>query len=211
MRLLLDNSTAVACINKMGTSHSVLCNQLTFSIWDWCIENNIWISAAHIPGKDNSRADAESRNINLDGEWMLNSNFLEEALEKLQFFPNIDLFASRINHQFDAYISFRPDPDAVAVDAFSVSWTNKLCYAFPPFSVVHRVLKKILMDKVEAVVIVPEWSTQVWWPLLLRLKVGQPWRLPVRPTVLFLPSCPEVVHPLLPKLQLLACRISGKI
>ena len=26
VRLLLDNSTAVACINKMGTSHSVDCN-----------------------------------------------------------------------------------------------------------------------------------------------------------------------------------------
>ena len=32
--------------------------------------------------------------------------------------PDIDLFASRLNHKLEKYISFRPDPNAMAVDAF---------------------------------------------------------------------------------------------
>ena len=210
VRLYLDNSTAVACINKMGTSHSFQCNQVTYLMWMWCIDRHIWISAAHIPGKDNKVADAESRNINLDAEWKLNSNFLEQALEELDFLPEMDLFASRLNFQFANYVSYKPDPDAVAVDAFSFSWKDINFYAFPPFSILHRVLKKVLMEKAQGILVVPDWPTQVWWPLLLRLLVQKPWELPARDTILYLPSCPRAVHPLLPKLRLLACRISAR-
>ena len=52
---MLDNATAVFCIQNMGTNHSVSCNEVTFAIWSWCIENNIWISVAHIPDKEMSR------------------------------------------------------------------------------------------------------------------------------------------------------------
>ena len=42
--------------------------------------------------------------------------------------PVIDLFASLLNHKLEKYISFRPDPNAVAVDAFSISWTKQYVY-----------------------------------------------------------------------------------
>ena len=35
--------------------------------------------------------------------------------------PDIDLFASRINHQLPNYISWKPDPGAKAIDAFSIT------------------------------------------------------------------------------------------
>ena len=38
-------------------------NRLTKEIWEWCMARNIWISAFHIPGKDNSIADKLSRNL----------------------------------------------------------------------------------------------------------------------------------------------------
>ena len=82
-RLLLDNSTAVA-INNMVTSHSVTRNQMAFSIWQWCV----WVSAAHIPGKENTAADAESRKINVDAEWKLDKAVLEQAFAaQLQGLP----------------------------------------------------------------------------------------------------------------------------
>ena len=59
------------------------------------------------------------------------------ALEVLDFKPDIVLFASRINHQFPHYVPDRPDPEAIATNAFSLNWSNlKLC-AFPPFSVMR--------------------------------------------------------------------------
>ena len=55
VRILTDNTTAIAVLNHMGTSHSDPCNRLGKEIWEWCIDRNIWLSAAHIPGFTISR------------------------------------------------------------------------------------------------------------------------------------------------------------
>ena len=183
-RLLLDNSTAVACINNMGTSHSVTCNQMAFSIWLWCRDSNVWVSAAHIPGKENTAADAESRKINLDAEWKLDKAVLEQALAQLQASPSIDLFASRLNNQRRCCVSYRADPEAHAVDAFSLSWTVLDFYAFPPFRLITRVLQKVKRDRSTGVIIVPTWPTQVWWPVLMKMVTGKPVQLASKVTLL---------------------------
>ena len=72
VRALIDNTTAVACITHMGTSHSDLCNRITKTIWEWCIAKHIWISTAHISGVENVGADKESRKLRDETEWMLN-------------------------------------------------------------------------------------------------------------------------------------------
>ena len=51
---------------------------------------------------------------------MLNPSLLGKALDTLKFRPKIDLFASRLNRQFPTYCSFRPDPEAFSVDAFTI-------------------------------------------------------------------------------------------
>ena len=106
----------------MGTSHSDECNKLAKTIWEWCICNSIWISLAHILGKQNFIADFESRRNQRESEWMLNNSLLSVALESLEFAPEIDLFASRIYTQFHIYVSYRPDPNAFAIDAFTLNW-----------------------------------------------------------------------------------------
>ena len=89
-------------------------------IWNWCIERNIWLSVAHIPGKDNFVADFESRGNQKEAEWMLSKASLRDALNELGFMPEIDLFASRINNQFTKYLSYKQDPSALAIGAFSL-------------------------------------------------------------------------------------------
>ena len=156
VRLMLDNTTAVPCVQHMGTSHSDSCHELTFASWSWCIENNIWVSAAHIPGKDNVIEDQVSRHINMDAEWKLNSTLLLEAFQSLHIFRDTDLFASRLNSQLEKYMYYRPDPAAVAVDAFSLSRRDITFYAFPPFSVVARVVQKVQQDEALGVLVVPD-------------------------------------------------------
>lgn len=56
-RLALDNSTAVAYINSMGGPKSPVLDSLSRSIWEWCMSRDIHISAQHIPGKANVKAD----------------------------------------------------------------------------------------------------------------------------------------------------------
>ena len=61
VKLLVDNTTAVSTINQMGTCHSRVNNHLSQQIWLWCIDHAVWLTVAHIPGKQNTEADRESR------------------------------------------------------------------------------------------------------------------------------------------------------
>ena len=104
--------------------------------------------------------------------------------------PNIDLFASRLNHQLQPYVSWHPDPRAVAVDAFHLSWKPYMPYMFPPFSLISRVLQKIQRERIQGIIIVLKWPTQTWWPVLMRMLIDNPVLLPNRKKLLFLPSSP---------------------
>ncbi|CAB4040573.1 Enzymatic poly, partial [Paramuricea clavata] len=101
VKVLVDNTTVQVTLNKMGTSHSPKLNALVKSIWDWCIIHHIWLTVARIPGKENIEADYESRKCRRNTEWCLDKKLFHKACEKLHFMPNIDLFASRINYQYN--------------------------------------------------------------------------------------------------------------
>ena len=95
IQLQIDNTTAVAYINNMGGSKSLKLNCLAKKMWDWSIKRDNWISAFHLAGKLNVRADAQSRNFSDKHEWTLNSSVFEDILSQ---YPelNIDLFATRL-------------------------------------------------------------------------------------------------------------------
>ena len=69
IKILCDNSTAVACINKFGTSHSGKCDTLSKQIWKWAQKNGNWLLATNIPGIKNTEADLESRKNEVHTEW----------------------------------------------------------------------------------------------------------------------------------------------
>ena len=86
---MIDNTTAAAVINHMGTSHSDPLNKLTKEIWLWCIPRNIWLSAAHIAGKCNIQADLEFRHSVTETEWMLKGQCHEDFAVLGQFCAEI--------------------------------------------------------------------------------------------------------------------------
>ena len=67
----------------------------------------------------------------------------KNVVRTFNFIPELDLFASYLNTQVSYYVSWFPDPNAVANNTFSSSWENKKFYAFPPFSLVEATLAKI--------------------------------------------------------------------
>ncbi len=77
IQLQLDNTTALAYLNKMGGTQSRPLNDLAYEIWQWCIERNIWLSAVHIPGKVNVEADKMSRVFHDNNEWKLNTKMFK--------------------------------------------------------------------------------------------------------------------------------------
>ena len=62
---MTDNSTESSYINRQGGVLSMLCNNVTIEIWEFCIRRGVYISAAHIPGKENIIADLASREFML--------------------------------------------------------------------------------------------------------------------------------------------------
>ena len=81
-------------------------------------------------------------------------------------------------------------------------------YAFPPFSLLATCLQKIEQDQSTGILIIPMWTTQLWFTLLLNLLTDNHLVLPQTDSLLFLPHS-DTVHPLSRQLQLMACKVSG--
>jgi ribonuclease HI len=61
VELKLDNTTAVAYVNKEGGTRSTALNNLALDVARWCERRNIFLKAEHLPGVLNSIADREFR------------------------------------------------------------------------------------------------------------------------------------------------------
>ena len=194
VKLYMDNTVAVTYISKMGGKIESL-NNLTFSIWKFCMNRNIWLSSNHIAGVENTEADYLSRHKNDDLEWMLDRQIFVKIREIYGKF-DVDLFASKNNFQFKPYVSYTPDKNASAVDALSINWSDIMCYIFCPFSLIATVVQKIATDKAEAIIIAPIWPTQHWFPRLLQMICMDSYLLPNDQHLLTMPGKPQVRHPL---------------
>ena len=128
-------------------------------------------------------------------EWKLREGVFKQIVNTFSK-PDIDLFASRINHPLSNYISWRSDPGAQAVDAFSINCSPTYNYCFPPFSIILKVLQKIQQDKPQAIVVVPYWTTQNWFLVLLGILVDHPLIMTASLNILYLPTHPTTPHPL---------------
>lgn len=191
--LRVDNSTAVAYINRMGGVQYPHLTQITREIWDWCEDRGLYIYASYIKSSNNIVADAESRRNHPDIEWELDDRAFNH-ITRCFGSPVIDLFASRINKKCEAYISWHRDPDAIAIDAFTISWANKHFYAFPPFSIILKVLRKIIAEKSKGIVVVPSWPTQPWYPVFQALTVSKVLSFPPHKRALISHSSSSRIH-----------------
>ena len=210
IRIMSDNTSAIAYLNKQGGTRCMAQNVLAIEIWEYVKERGIHISAAHIPGKHNILADEASRKFQDAAEWKIDPEIFKSLVE-MHGLSEIDLFASRLNHQLPMYVSWFPDPGSIFIDALSIRWTNRYIYAFPPFSMIWPVLSKIVEEKVtRALVVVPRWPTQSWYTLLHKMKIpGHPVML-ISSSKLSLPGTSSK-HPMSPKLKLQAFLCNGRL
>lgn len=204
--LRVDNTTALSYINRMGGTRFSHLNDLCRLIWQWCEERRLWLVASYINTKDNIEADEESRTVNIDTEWELSDKAYETIVATLGT-PQIDLFASRNNAKCKIYVSWRQDPGAWKVDAFTFSWNPWYFYAFPPFSVILKCLQKIINDQAEGIVVFPYWPSQPWFPLLSTMAVSN--IIYFHPDENLLHSTSRARHHLYNKLTLGVARLSG--
>lgn len=205
--LRIDNTTAIAYINKMGGIQFTHLNKIARDIWQWCEKRNLHIFASYIQSSMNIVADFESRQkINTDTEWEL----ADYAFRQITIYfetPEFDLFASIQNHKCQRYASWKLDPNSEIIDAFTFNWKNLYFYAFPPFSLISKVLHKIKCDKAIGIVVVPYWPTQPWYPLWTNLLISEVLYFQPNKNLLISPFREQ--HPLHMDLTLMAGKLSG--
>ncbi|KAG1486278.1 hypothetical protein G6F54_013284 [Rhizopus delemar] len=94
---------------------------------------NLNVIYQHIKGVDNVEADQLSRTKKPLYESTIPKRFFR-TIQSLWGPLDIDMFASRQNTQLPRYWSLRPDPQAMATDAFLQQWPMTGLYAYPPWN-----------------------------------------------------------------------------
>lgn len=181
-KLYSDNTTAIAYINRGGRTWSRECNDVAKRIWFWCQPRQNRSIASFIPGWETLETDSASRHFSQDTEWSPNP-LIFKAICKNWFKPEVDLFASKENHLLQKYVSWSPDPNAIASDAFTLNWAEfESIFLFPPFRLLLRCIQKIRQEKPRGILVASYRPTQPWFsamqtvtdkpPLLFKRKKG---------------------------------------
>ena len=176
VEILSDNVTAVALINKFGSSDPRL-DAIAQAIWSFALQHNMMLAAHHISGICNVESDALSRQP-LRHEWFLHPAVFRQ-LERMFGPHSIDRFASVTTALLPVYNSRFDDPGSAGVDALGQSdWGQHMNFVNPPFRLIPRVLDLVEAQRAEATLIAPLWPGQPWMTRLRRLCVAPPIRLP---------------------------------
>ena len=159
-----DNSTALAYLRKQGGAKSLVVNSIAQRILCWSELIDLILVLQFIQGRNNVLADSLSRPNQVQGsEWTLKWEIFWELNNK--WLVMIDLFATSLNHRCSLYASPFRDPSAIGTDALLQNWDGYRVYAFPPWSMIPLVLKKLRSSSgVLMTVVAPFWSQRPWFP-----------------------------------------------
>lgn len=202
-----DNMVTASYINKRGGRTDYLSRMMEDTLME-VERRNIRVMAQYLPGKLNTVADSLSRVRYDKNDWMLRPAIFSQL--KAIYGPlDMDLFATMLNAQLPLFASWTPQPGSLWTDALMHKWIPQaVFYANPPFALILKVLRKIQSDRATVLLILPVWTTAIWWPLLLRMTLHRT-LLPVVKD-LFLPGHRSNSIPMnAPPWPCMACLVSG--
>jgi hypothetical protein len=135
----------------------------------------VFPTVEHIPGVRNRRADYLSRNPD-PKNYQLRPSVFRTMCEKFRINPQLDLFASKENHQLPKYCIWRADRKSLG-DAFALDWTGRILWANPPWELITRFLQKAPREKITALVCLPVWKSAPWWGQVVSMQATRPFIL----------------------------------
>ena len=158
-----DNQNVVRIVHN-GSSVGHL-QRIAVDIFSFCTSNNVSFQAQWIPRAENQLADYLSRIVDPD-DWSLSPRLFHLIVDKWGPF-HVDRMASHHNSRLPRFYSKFWCPGSEAVDCFTQDW-GKGCnnYVCPPTCLVTAVLFHMQFCKANGTLIVPEWKTAPFWPLL---------------------------------------------
>ena len=171
-----DNSTTMAYVNHLG-GRSRFLSEVAHRLWRVTNQFGITLRAVHRPGVENRRADLLSRWKQDSTDLKLDPKYFRLA-EQRWGRHTVDLFATRLNRQVGRFVSWRPDPEATAVDAFQFPLIGENPWCFPPEALIPRLLGQLTRQRATVTLVAPQWPGKPWWPDLIRMMVDKPIKLP---------------------------------
>ena len=181
---LIDNQTVVSYLSKQGGTRSQQLMAVTRQVLTLAEQELILIKAQHIKGQLNVVADlASRRGYVVNTEWAISTRMFQMIQNQSPWGPaSIDLFANSLNHRLPLYVSPCPDPAAMSVNALVVGWPrNAVLYAFPPTTIMDRVLHKIVRERPTCLLLIaPRLLEAPWYPLLQQLPCVKTFLLPLQ-------------------------------
>ena len=202
-----DNTATVAYLRHQGGMLSPTLNEVAQRILRWTEREKISLLPQFVPGRNNMLADALSHPNQVVGtEWTLHQEVFDSLRKRWPVV--IDLFASSLSRRCGVYFAPVSDPMATGTDAMLQSWDYLQGYAFPPFSMLPQVPRKLRSSKVAVITLItPLWPQRKWFPDFLELLLEPPLPLPERWDLLRQPHA-RLFHQRLGVLRLHVWRLS---
>ncbi|KAA6367278.1 MAG: hypothetical protein EZS28_037196, partial [Streblomastix strix] len=164
LKIETDNSSAEFNINR-GAAAAALAKLVDRTL-ETAEKLNIQLYAFRIPGLQNKILDSLSR-LSTSGDYTIGQEILNEALHILKVRPTIDMFANCKNRRCRRFVNLVRDNWAVAQDSLSVSWKGEVPYLQPPIPLIQAMLNKLDKENVSAVMVIPNWPSQAWRPIMM--------------------------------------------
>ena len=159
----------MALLNNQGGTRAPSLSKRAEEILLWAHDKGWSLTANHIAGSANVMADLLSRPDKIiQTEWSITHQTLERLWSRWGK-PLIDLFATKFSKRLPLYVSPVPDPEAWHTDAMDLQWSNLQAYAFPPWSILDRVVQKARREGPDLILIAPYWPAKSWFPSLISL------------------------------------------
>ena len=194
---LIDNSTVVAYLKNQGGTKSIHLCELATQALSFARDHDFSIHPQHIAGQLNVIADLASRAGQvISTEWHLSDPAFQWIQTQSPWGEaTVDLFANQLNRHLPLYFSPCPDMAAMAINAMIKPWPPAVLYAFPPTSLIAKVLQKIRLEQPPYLLLVaPNLLEAPWYPTLAHLPQLQMIPIPLQILELTQPHW-EHTHP----------------
>ena len=163
VRLTVDNRTAAAYIRHQGGTKSNVLSQEAQLLWDQAVAQDIWLLTPHwISTEENWAVDFLSRDCLDRWNFRLERRVFSSILHHFNIKPTLDALAYHFLTQLLRFMSWYPDPLAVAQDTLLQPW-DPVTYLFPPVPLLQRVIQRIKEQKIRAILVCPQWPQSLNW------------------------------------------------
>ena len=153
----------VSRILEVGSSKDHL-QSLALEIFAARVRNDIKLIPCWLPREENEFADALSKFKDTD-DWGLDHesfDFIQKKFGRL----DIDRFADSNNAKLLRFDARFHCPGCETVNTFTANWSKDFNWWCPPISLIADTLKHARMCHASGVLLVPEWPSAYFWPLL---------------------------------------------